>query len=143
MTSRHERQDDVPVATYTTSPVPEASSPWGFPCSAMRWTMRIQCSYRFRVVRSSLVRLVDSQGWKEGTLMRNPTFLERDERGMINQSNAVKGGLRQVKPGCKGGYNEGPGEDDLPAETEETGQSNTRKVSEFGLLEELKLSRDG
>jgi hypothetical protein len=53
---------------------------------------------------------------------------ERDEREAIDKSNIIKGGLRHAKPRYKGGYNEGPGEDDLPAEVEETGQSDTRRV---------------
>ncbi|KAL2859730.1 hypothetical protein BJX68DRAFT_262151 [Aspergillus pseudodeflectus] len=54
--------------------------------------------------------------------------LERDEREAIDKSNIMKGGLRHAKPRYKGGYNEGPDEDDLPAEVEETGQSDTRRV---------------
>ncbi|KAL3457998.1 hypothetical protein BJX64DRAFT_292562 [Aspergillus heterothallicus] len=54
--------------------------------------------------------------------------LERNEREAIDQSNVMRGGLRHAKPRYQSGYNEGPGEDDLPAEVEVTGQSDTRRV---------------
>ncbi|PGH05847.1 hypothetical protein AJ79_06689 [Helicocarpus griseus UAMH5409] len=53
--------------------------------------------------------------------------LARDEQEAINPSNIMKGSrTRHAKPQAATKYSEGPGEEDLPAEVENTGQSDTR-----------------
>ncbi|KAL4868515.1 hypothetical protein BDV12DRAFT_169591 [Aspergillus spectabilis] len=57
--------------------------------------------------------------------------LENDEREAIDKSNILRGkgrSLRHAKPQAATGYDEGPGEDDLPDLAFETGQSDTRRV---------------
>lgn len=55
--------------------------------------------------------------------------LEQDEREAIDQSNILKGPrTRHAKPRTRNAYNEGPDEDDLPAEVLQgnSGRSSTR-----------------
>ncbi|PGH14386.1 hypothetical protein AJ80_05976 [Polytolypa hystricis UAMH7299] len=55
--------------------------------------------------------------------------LERDEQEAVDKSNILKGDrTRHAKPQTASGYNEGPNEDDLPAEVTrgDTGQSSMR-----------------
>lgn len=68
------------------------------------------------------------------TLSRSETLtlgglLEQDEREAIDQSNILKGPrTRHAKPRTRNAYNEGPDEDDLPAEVLQgnSGRSSTR-----------------
>ncbi|KAL1978713.1 hypothetical protein VTN31DRAFT_1572 [Thermomyces dupontii] len=55
--------------------------------------------------------------------------LEQDEREAIDRSNILKGSrTRHAKPRTRNAYNEGPDEDDLPAEVLQgnSGRSSTR-----------------
>lgn len=59
--------------------------------------------------------------------------LAQDERDAIDQSNILGGDrLRHAKPRTRNGYNEGPDEDDLPAEVSQgqSGRSATGRAVE-------------
>ncbi|KAF3404698.1 hypothetical protein DPV78_002512 [Talaromyces pinophilus] len=59
--------------------------------------------------------------------------LAQDEREAINQSNVLGGDrLRHAKPRTRNAYNEGPEEDDLPADVSQgrTGRSNAGRAVE-------------
>lgn len=61
------------------------------------------------------------------------TRAAQDEREAIDQSNVLGGDrLRHAKPRTRNAYNEGPGEDDLPAEVSQgqMGRSNASRAVE-------------
>jgi hypothetical protein len=59
--------------------------------------------------------------------------IAQDEREAIDQSNILGGDrLRHTKPRTRNAYNEGPGEDDLPADVSQgqTGRSAAKRAVE-------------